>query len=49
MVWNAAVKRAQNNDAQQHIRKAVEQKAQLYASPSGLEIPIAFRVVSGMR
>jgi SAM-dependent methyltransferase len=41
--------RAQSNDAQQHIRKAVEQKAQLYASPSGLEIPIAFRVVSGMR
>jgi ubiquinone/menaquinone biosynthesis C-methylase UbiE len=41
--------RAQNNDAQQHIRKAVEQKAQLYASPSGLEIPIAFRVVSVMR
>jgi SAM-dependent methyltransferase len=41
--------RAQNNDAQQRIRKAVEQKAQLYASSNGLEIPIAFRVVSGRR
>jgi ubiquinone/menaquinone biosynthesis C-methylase UbiE len=45
----STVIRAQNTDAQQRIRKAVEQKAQLYASPNGLEIPIAFRVVSGMR
>jgi SAM-dependent methyltransferase len=45
----STVIRAQNVDAQQRIRKAVEQKAQLYASPNGLEIPIAFRVVSGMR
>jgi SAM-dependent methyltransferase len=45
----STVIRAQNTDAHQRIRKAVEQKAQLYASPSGLEIPIAFRVVSGIR
>jgi ubiquinone/menaquinone biosynthesis C-methylase UbiE len=45
----STVIRAQNIDAQQGIRKAVEQKAHQYASLNGLEIPIAFRVVSGMR
>jgi SAM-dependent methyltransferase len=45
----STVIRAQSTDAQQRIRKAVEQKALLYASANGLEIPIAFRVVSGMR
>jgi len=45
----STVIRAQNVDAQQRIRKAVEQKAQLYTSSNGLEIPIAFRIVSGMR
>ena len=41
--------RAQNIEIQQHIRKTVEQKALQYASPNGLEIPIAFSVAAGMR
>jgi ubiquinone/menaquinone biosynthesis C-methylase UbiE len=40
---------AQNADVQQRIRDRVEQVARQYASPNGLQIPIAFRVISGVR
>ena len=41
--------RAQNADVQQRIRAKVGQVARQYASPNGLQIPIAFRVISGIR
>ena len=41
--------RAQNADVQRRIRQKVEQVAQQYASPNGLQIPIAFRVIAGLR
>jgi SAM-dependent methyltransferase len=44
----STVIRAQAIDVQQRLRKTVEQKAQQYSSLNGFEIPIAFRVVSGM-
>jgi SAM-dependent methyltransferase len=40
---------AQNADVQQRIRAKVEQIAQQYASANGLQIPIAFRVIAGIR
>jgi Holliday junction resolvase RusA-like endonuclease len=40
---------AQRADVQQRIRDKVEQMARQYASPNGLQIPIAFRVISGVR
>jgi ubiquinone/menaquinone biosynthesis C-methylase UbiE len=57
-LWNLAlgsfarvstVIRAQSADVQQRIRQTVERAARRYASADGLEIPIAFRVVAGMR
>ena len=45
----STVIRAQNADVQQRIRQKVEQVAQQYASPNGLYIPIAFRVIAGLR
>ena len=45
----STVIRAQNVDVQQRIRMAVEQTAQQHASSNGLEIPIAFRIVLGVR
>jgi SAM-dependent methyltransferase len=41
--------RAQNAEVQQRIRQNVEQVTQQYASPNGFLIPIAFRVISGLR
>jgi len=41
--------RAQNADVRQQIRDKVEQVARQYASPNGLQIPIAFRVIAGLR
>ncbi len=55
-LWNLAlgsfarvstVVRAQDTGVQQRIRAAVEERAERYASQDGLEIPIAFLVVSG--
>jgi SAM-dependent methyltransferase len=40
---------AQDADVQQRIRQKVEQMAQQYASANGLQIPIAFRVITGVR
>lgn len=40
---------AQSADVQQKIRSKVEQIAQQYASATGLQIPIAFRVIVGVR
>jgi len=40
---------AQSADVQQRIRDKVEQMARQYASPNGLQIPIAFRVIGGVR
>jgi SAM-dependent methyltransferase len=40
---------AQNADVQQRIRAKVEQIAQQHASANGLQIPIAFRVIAGIR
>ena len=40
---------AQNADVQQRIRAKVEQIAQQYESANGLQIPIAFRVIAGIR
>jgi Holliday junction resolvase RusA-like endonuclease len=40
---------AQNADVQQRIRQKVEQVARQYASPNGLQIPIAFRIIAGLR
>ena len=40
---------AQTADVQQRIRAKVEQIAQQYASANGLQIPIAFRVIAGIR
>ena len=57
-LWNLAlgsfvrvstVIRAQNADVQQQIRQKVEQVARQYASPGGFQIPIAFRVIAGIR
>lgn len=45
----STVIRAQNVDVQRRIRQKVEQVAQQYASPNGLQIPIAFRVIAGLR
>ena len=45
----STVIRAQNADVQQQIRQKVEQVAEQYASPDGLQIPIAFRVIAGIR
>jgi SAM-dependent methyltransferase len=41
--------RAQNADVQQRIRQKVEEVVQQYASPNSLQIPIAFRVIAGLR
>ena len=40
---------AQTADVQQRIRAKVGQIAQQYASATGLQIPVAFRVIAGMR
>ena len=40
---------AQTLDVQQRIRAKVEQIARQYASASGLQIPVAFRVIAGAR
>lgn len=40
---------AQSAEVQQRIRDKVEQMARQYASPNGLQIPIAFRVITGLR
>jgi SAM-dependent methyltransferase len=40
---------AQSADVQQRIRAKVERIAQQYASANGLQIPIAFRVIAGVR
>jgi SAM-dependent methyltransferase len=40
---------AQTLDVQQRIRAKVEQIARQYASASGLQIPVAFRVIAGTR
>ena len=45
----STVIRAQSAEVQQMIRDKVEQMARQYASPNGLQIPIAFRVVAGLR
>ena len=45
----STVIRAQNVDIQQRIKQKVEQVVQQYASPNGLQIPIAFRVIAGLR
>jgi SAM-dependent methyltransferase len=45
----STVIRAQNVDVQQRIRQKVEQVVQQYASPNGFQIPIAFRVIAGLR
>jgi SAM-dependent methyltransferase len=45
----STVIRAQNADVQQQIRQKVEQVARQYASPGGFQIPIAFRVIAGIR
>jgi hypothetical protein len=45
----STVIQAQNIDVQQSIRKMVDQAARQYVSPKGLDIPVAFRVVAGMR
>lgn len=45
----STVIRAQTTDVQQRIRNKVEQTARQYASSSGLQIPIAFRVIAGLR
>jgi SAM-dependent methyltransferase len=45
----STVIRAQTVDVQRRIRQKVEQVAQQYASPNGLQIPIAFRVIAGLR
>ena len=41
--------RAQNPEVQEQIRQKVEQVVRQYASPNGLQIPIAFRVIAGLR
>jgi hypothetical protein len=57
-LWNLAmgsfarvstVIRAQTADVQQQMRIEVERATKQYATPHGLEIPVAFRVVSGQR
>jgi SAM-dependent methyltransferase len=57
-LWNLAlgsfvrvstIIRAQSVEVQQRIRTAVDKAAQQYISPNGLEIPIAFMIVRGMR
>lgn len=45
----STVIRAQNADVQRRVRDKVEQVALQYASPNGLQIPIAFRVIAGLR
>jgi SAM-dependent methyltransferase len=45
----STVIRAQNADVQRQIRQKVEQVARQYESPNGLQIPIAFRVIAGVR
>ena len=45
----STVIQAQNADVQQRIRQKVEEVARQYASPNGLQIPIAFRVITGLR
>jgi len=45
----STVIQAQNADVQQRIRQKVEEVARQYASPNGLQIPIAFRVIGGVR
>jgi len=45
----STVIRAQDANVQQRIRQKVEQVTRQYASPNGLQIPIAFRVISGAR
>jgi len=45
----STVIRAQNADTQRRIRDKVEQAAQQYASASDYQIPVAFRVIVGVR
>ena len=45
----STVIRAQDANIQQRIRQKVEQVTRQYASPNGLQIPIAFRVITGVR
>jgi SAM-dependent methyltransferase len=45
----STVIRAQSAEVQQQIRQKVEQVARQYESPNGLQIPIAFRVIAGVR
>src|SRR5262249_44519567 len=45
----STVIRAQTADVQQRLRAKVEQIAKQYASANGLQIPIAFRVIAGIR
>jgi SAM-dependent methyltransferase len=45
----STVIRAQDTNVQQRIRQKVEQVTRQYASPNGLQIPIAFRVITGVR
>lgn len=45
----STVIRAQDANVQQRIRQKVEQVTRQYASPNGLQIPIAFRVITGVR
>jgi ubiquinone/menaquinone biosynthesis C-methylase UbiE len=57
-LWNLAmgsfarvstIIRAQSEAIQQEIRNAVNEVAHQYSSPNGLEMPIAFRIASGVR
>ena len=57
-LWNLAmgsfarvstIIRAQTDDVQQQIRTEVELATKLYATPHGLEVPVAFRVISGQK
>jgi ubiquinone/menaquinone biosynthesis C-methylase UbiE len=57
-LWNVAlgsfarvstIIRTQTDDVQQQIRKEVERAVKPYLTPRGLEVPVAFRVVSGQK
>jgi SAM-dependent methyltransferase len=45
----STVIRAQNAEVQQRIRQRVEEVARQYAVSNGLQIPIAFRIIAGVR
>jgi SAM-dependent methyltransferase len=45
----SAMIRAQTEGVQRQIRAAVSEAAQQYASPNGLEIPVAFLIAAGAR